>query len=975
MTFEQNAVLPRRFVTSVLPWLIGLGAAVVYFMTMSRWATLDSIEVVSRQSGWLWQPELNHPLAFVLYYPFRFLPEHLVPVGLNAFNAILAALTLVLLARAVALLPHDRTADQRDLAKDDFSLFSAKTAWIPPVLAAAVLGLQISFWESATAVSAEIIDTFIFAYVVRCLLEYRIDQRGSWMIRAAFLYGAGITNNWALIALAPVLLTAIVWIKGIEFFNSRFLLGMLFSGLAGLSLYLLLPLVQVISGSTPVSFSDALLANLSTQKQLLGITVRFLKENYRFFPLAATSLLPLFFIGLKWRSSFGDTSPVGILITKGVFHLVHALFFVVSLLVVFSPPYSPRQQLASLPFLGHFLNHTLLASLVVGYCSGYFLLICSPALRSRVRMNPLIRMFGYAGWSAVVLVLLLIPASLAGRNLEPVRLTNGGIMDNFIELTLSSLPAKPANLVSDDSKRLSLVRSYLAFQGRDGDFLFYDTYNAAWRDYHVTQRRQQGDRWPDTFATMTNSAKIMPRGLIAFLGQLVNSGPTYYLEPSFGYYFEVFKLEPEGLLYKAAFYSTNELFADSLPEESIAKNKQAWGKFDQQLLPKLQRWIPSDDSPRRHPAWLATLYRKLHLEDERVPTAEAVGNACSRMSTDWAARLQKQGKWVDATNALNRALILNPENVTARLTLAYNMARQEGKPAPSDVAPNIEDEFGKYQSWNDVMQACGPCDEPRFTFELGRTFFSGKLYRQSIQCIKRVVELEPTNYTANVWLADLYSMLGRPGESLKLVEHLRSQPEVFELTTPKTLNLDRLEATALFRQNRREDASAVLHRALQTEEPGVPFRAVAAQLFLQARMHAEALPLLKQIAEENPSDVRSLANLGYAYLQLGEYETAWKTLTSALELDPKNNVVRLNRAITLLRAKKYDAAKEDYLLLEQEFPKAYQVQYGLAEIAAANDNRTEALERFEECLKLSPPGTPDYLLISNRLAEISAESL
>jgi len=48
MRFEQNAALPKRFVTSVLPWLIGFVALLVYLATMNTSATFSSANMVAR---------------------------------------------------------------------------------------------------------------------------------------------------------------------------------------------------------------------------------------------------------------------------------------------------------------------------------------------------------------------------------------------------------------------------------------------------------------------------------------------------------------------------------------------------------------------------------------------------------------------------------------------------------------------------------------------------------------------------------------------------------------------------------------------------------------------------------------------------------------------------------------------------------------------------------------------------------------
>jgi tetratricopeptide (TPR) repeat protein len=966
MTFEQNSALPRRFVTSWLPWLLGLGFLVVYLATMSGWATFSSIGIVAKTSGWTWQPDRDQPLAFLIYYPFRLLSEQQIPVALNVFNAVLASLVLVLVARAVALLPHDRTSDERDLNDEPNGLLIGRFGWIPPVFAAALIGLHISFWENATSVSAEMIDALVVAYVVRCLLEFRIDERPSWLIRSAFIYGLGITNNWALIGLAPFFLMAVIWLKGVSFFNARFIITMALAGMVGLMLYLLLPAVGSLS-SPSVSFSAILKANLVSQKQMISLIFHYFKDNYRFIALGATSLLPLFFIALRWRSSFGDTSPIGIFIAKAVFHIVHAVFFAVCLLVLLNPAFSPRQVVPGLPFL----NHTLFTALVIGYCSGYFLIVCSPALRSR-RMNSLVRFAGYAGIGGVVALFIVMPVALVARNLEPIRLTNGKLLNVYMALATRAVP-DTANIISDDPGRLAIARAYLVHTGKAANKLFYDTQSGGWSDYHAAQRQAQGDRWPALFSGVTNSSQIRPAGLVAFVNQLVSAAPTYYLEPSFGYYFERFNLVPNGLVYRLVPYPTNELLSTAVDAEVVAENQKLWADFDEQLLSQLKPLLDTEFAPRKA-AWLNTLYQKLHLKDEGVGVAVPLGVYASRAANAWGVALQKRGLWPEAAAAFERAIDLSRDNVAANINLNYNQAYQAGNRAPVALAASVQDEFGKYNDWNQVMAACGPFDEPRFTFEQGQTFYNGGLYRQSIQTIKRVTQLDPTNYSAQVWLADLYTALGQPSNALEIVSLIRGEPSSFGLNPTKRLNLHRIEASALFRLNQKEPAKEILVAALKSPASDGQFQAIAAQLYLQAGMHIEALPLLESTVAAHPDDIRSLANLGYVYLQLEKFEQADQVLTRALEQDPKNSVVRLNRAITRLRSKQFDQSAEDYNLLAEQFPDAYQVHFGLGEIAAARNDVAGAAAYFEKCMKLTPPGTPDYEQVSNRLATIRSGS-
>src|SRR5262245_59576262 len=96
-----------------LPWAIGAGAMIVFLVTLNHWVSLASLPLVAKVAGWDWVLPHQMPLYFLLTYPFRWLPVASQPIALNAFSVICAAFTLLLLARSVMLLPHDRTHEQR----------------------------------------------------------------------------------------------------------------------------------------------------------------------------------------------------------------------------------------------------------------------------------------------------------------------------------------------------------------------------------------------------------------------------------------------------------------------------------------------------------------------------------------------------------------------------------------------------------------------------------------------------------------------------------------------------------------------------------------------------------------------------------------------------------------------------------------------------------------------------------------------
>jgi len=230
MTTQTRTDPRKKFAPRLLPWLLTVAAFAFYWFTLNRWVSLFNLSQVAGISGWTWQPEIVSPILFLVTQPFRWLPAPQIPLGLNVFSAVCAALTLGLLARSVALLPHDRTDAQRKREHSDFSFLTTGSAWLPPVLAVLVCGLQMTFWQNATNYTGETFDLLLFAFVIWSLLEYRLDEREWRLFLASVMYGAGMANNWALVGFFPAFAAAIVWIRGLSFFHLRFLQRMMCAG-------------------------------------------------------------------------------------------------------------------------------------------------------------------------------------------------------------------------------------------------------------------------------------------------------------------------------------------------------------------------------------------------------------------------------------------------------------------------------------------------------------------------------------------------------------------------------------------------------------------------------------------------------------------------------------------------------------------------------------------------------------------------
>ena len=976
MTPEHEVSSPKKFVLAFLPWLAGAGALAIYLVTLNRWVSLSSLQQVARVSGWTWQPELYGPVFWLLTYPIRWLPAPAIPLALNLFAAVCAALVLALLARCVSLLPHDRTHEQRLQETGKSALLSISAAWLPPILAVLVCGLQLTFWEHATAISSppppwgsgcEMLDLLLFAYVVRCLLEFRIDERESWLLRAAFVGGAAITNNWAMIGFLPAFVVALVWIRGLSFFNARFLGRMFICGLAGLLLYLLLPLLHGAVDSSPLPFWPALKANVISQKSILMLFYKYGRQEVAL--LALTSLLPVFIIGIRWASYFGDTSKLGIALATFMFHVVHGLFLIACIWVAMDPPFSARNKGFGSPFLTFYY----LGALSIGYCSGYFLLLFGgKASRSR-RLPPHIRLINNAITGVIWLLLLLAPGVLVYRNLPQIRTTNGPMLKQYAALMAQPLPPQHVVLLSDDSRRSLLLHAFAAQTGKSGDYMFLDTASLVWPDYHRFLKKKYPRRW-ESNPPKGITAQAEPLLLVQLISRLAQTNSIYYLHPSFGYYFEFFYPEPHGLVYKLNPYPTNALFSPLPSADLAAANEAFWAKADEQALPRVVAAVGQANTGKE-PGIMDRLAEEAHLAKESNKDAAIMAAFYSRALDYWGVEMQKRGQLTKAAAHFERAIELNPDNLVAQVNLECNKNLQAGQRSSVLVSKSIEDEFGKYRNWDQVIGENGPFDEPNFCYEQGRVFVRNNLYRQGAAQFDRVRTLAPENLIARIWLSQLYVVSQMPGEALKLVDQIRAQPSLADPLRTNRTEMLFVEASAHLALNDVRGAETAVQATTRQYPGDADLLATATQVYMKYSRYSNALNTIERELKIAPTNMNALVNKGFSCIQIGAFDQAIPPLTQVLAMDTNNYSALLNRAIAYLRADKLEAAQHDYDLLQKAFPTAFQIYYGLGEIAWRKKDTNAAVRNYQLYLANAQTNTAEAKVVGERLKQLKPRSL
>jgi tetratricopeptide (TPR) repeat protein len=973
MANETRTDPRNNFVPRILPWLLAAAAFVVYGLTLNHWVSLLNLQAVARLSGWAWQPEVYNPVFFFFSYPFHWLPVAKIPAALNLFSAACAALTLGLLARSVALLPHDRTDIQRAREQSDFSFLTIWSAWLPPVFAVVVCGLQMTFWEQATNCTGEMFELLLFAFVIWSLLEYRLDGREGRLFLAAAVYGAGMAENWAMIGFLPLFAGAVIWIRGLSFFNLRFIKWMLLCGLAGMLFYLLLPLVAMTAHDGPVTFWEAFKLNVAAQWDVVKLF--FVEPGVRkeLLLLSPASLLPVFVMAIRWRSAFGDNSKMGLALASFMFHVIHAILLFICVWAAFDSPFSARHLGFGLPFLTFYY----LGALGVGYFSGYFLLVFGtapavqvPKRKSSRRKGPdPIQSLNRVITAGVWLFAAVAMAGLAYKNIPQIRDTNDDTLKKYAALVEENLPRTGGILLSDDLRRSDLVRAALARDGRAREFMVVDTRFLPAPAYHRFLHKTFPQKWPDTVSPAEATNGVSPLHLINLLAMLAKTNELYYLHPSFGYYFEQFCLEPHGLVYKL-----NTLPGDTLrpplPDKNlIAANEAFWAQAEQiAFAPIIQTVTPPD--PLAPQSLGEKLLKLFHVAREPNPNADVVGPFYSRSLDFWGVQVQRAGYLTNAAAHFDMAQKLNPDNVVAAINLEFNQSLQAGRTVPIDLAKATTDHFGKYNSWNAVLNENGPFDEPSFTFKNGVVLMSGGLMRQAVAPFERVRQLAPDYLPARLWLAQAYLAARLPDRALDALREPLEQPGRFSLTETNATEFNLLTAAAYFQQNDNARGVMLVENEIARQPTNEILAVTAAQIYLKRGLFTNALVLIDRKLKAAPDDPTWLFGKGYAAIQIKDYDVAIATLTHLLTIQSTNNEALFNRAVANLQSGRLDDARADYEKLAATYTNSFQIAYGLGEIAFRKHETNEAVKNYELYLKTANPHTAEATNIIERLKSL-----
>jgi tetratricopeptide (TPR) repeat protein len=983
---NEKQIDPRnQFVPRFLPWLLGGAMLVVYVLTLNPWVTLQNIFQVALVSDWSWQPRIVHPLIYLATLPLRLAPAAHLPWLLNLFSAVCAAATLGVLARSVAILPHDRTEMERTHERSDFSFLTGWVAWLPPVAAVFFAGLQLGFWKHATSFTGESFQLLWFAVILWQWLEYRLDEAEWRLYLTAFMFGAGLADNWALAGYIPLFFMVIIWLRKLEFFRLDFLSRMTLSGLAGLLFFLLLPVKAKLTSMYPVGFWDMLHPNLGLDWMVIKL-VHEGTARKDIALMALTSLFPALVMSIRWSSSFGDSSRLGAALVNYVMHAVGLVLLGVLTWATFDPPFSAARLVQELAPGAPALTLYYIGALCLGYYLGYALLIFGKApVPSRRNPHPDPALPEPIAWLCPIIVIATLAGTVmaAGlllyKNTPLIHALNGDALFKYAQLSTQSLPREGAVLLCDSDdpsqdspNRALLIHAMLVREGRSQNFPVVDTMALRFSPYHDFLHKAYPKIWPEL--GVSNQVVGVPqlRNLL-ILSNISKSNKLCYLNPSFGCFLEKFYLEPHGLIYTLKSYPESTVLGPALDKSVLAENEAFWAGALAQTRPAIEHALHPPEY-KRLPPTLRWFMLHLHVTPESDPNALMAGTIYSRSLNYLGVQVQRAGDLATAATLFKDALDLNSNNVAASVNLDFNKTLSAGLPTPVSPTAVTADRFGNYHNWTEVLAADGPFDESSFCFDNAAFFMQADppLTHQAAAMFDRVRQLAPDNLPTRFFLAQIYIAFRQPDEALEVLKAPLAEPARFTLTgyDEASTELDVLAAGAYLEKGDNAPGVALLEKEMDRHPDNETLLMMAAQSFNMHHLYTDSLRVINRKLARSPDDPTWIFGKGLVSLQLSNYNDAVAALSRFLQMETNNPNALFNRGVAYLQSGHLDAARADLLQFQTAYASNLETAYDLGEIAWRQHQTNEIIRNYQILVANAPTNVPEMKTVRERLQAV-----
>ena len=915
-----------------LPLFVAVAAFALYAATMGGGVTANSLLLTSKLAGLDDAPMVGQPLLWLVTLPFHLLPIAWVPLALKLLAAALAAAILGLLTRTIQLLPWDHP----------WNAASRLTCAIPILTACVLCGLEFSFWQEATSAPGELLDLVLMAAAACLLLEYNIRKQARWLDAAAVIWGLGMAENWLMTITVPLFVVAVIWIEKLRFFRWAFVLRLAGLGFAGFAVYAVLPMFNGLNPHSSLTFGDAWLASLYHTKNAILLPYRICRGHHLLILAVTVSfLVPMLPLLIRMRDE-GTHNKSGVDIFQlWLYRSLRFCLLIVCFWLALDPTPGARHMIRQeLNFPMPLLTFDYLNALGAAFLIGNLLLISQLVVRDEYR-----RPRSTFPWKRIAVPvagvgLAIGAAGLLVRNAGTIVHLNFHPLERFGDLAVESLPADRGAVLSDFPEKLRVFEVALARYGRR-DWVAVDTRVLSSVKYRAQLEKQQPVGW----LTDKNRRELSPAETTQLLEEVARNERLFYLPPSYGHFFEVFYIEPAGSILELKLRNKDPFNVPPLSTNTLQANEKFWAAH-------WKAEFAACSVHRESSAWTKKM-AKCGLIPAGCEQDQVLGDWVSLPLDEWAVELQKQGHLLDAQVRLDQALQLNTNNISARITFACNTNLQAGLRLGLQDINVVLGQIGNPDRITNILNNCGPYDEPTMDFLAGSLLFSHGLLIQAAEQLERARVLAPGALPPDVALAEIYNQLRMPDRSRAMIDQIRQETRSVSTNSALDLNLALLESSSWLMQtnlaNARQSLQAVVKK--HPDDPEVASRVFST--YLAFGDVTNALDLLEERLTKMPDDVQTLNAKATVLMQAGHPADALPVLDHILLLT-NLTAARVDRAFAQLDLQNFALAKGDLMQLQSAGSSPDSVNFGLALVAEHYTDTNAARHYFQLCLSNTP---------------------
>lgn len=387
-----------------------------------------------------------------------------------------------------------------------------------------------------------------------------------------------------------------------------------------------------------------------------------------------------------------------------------------------------------------------------------------------------------------------------------------------------------------------------------------------------------------------------------------------------------------------------------------------------------------------------TLRRASRSEETRAPSGKPVRSAPTARSrrpqppqttavpADISTRLKEanalraKGRLVDAADAYNSVLALDPENVVALMALGYIATqRREFDTALKYLraASAIEPKNDRVRrAIANTLRQSSQAKLPETTTAVSAADISTRLkvanslrakgrMAEAADGYKAVLALDPDHMVALMGLGYIATQRHEFDAALKYLQAASA-------VDPKNIKVQRAIDDVLRRASQQSQSLGAT-----AESVDISARLKEANSLRAKGRMAEAADAYNGVLALDPENVVALTALGYIATQRREFDAALVYLQAASALDPKNIKVLLAIGDLLRKASRLEEARVTYEKVVTESPSNVRAIICLGLIARLSHDTASAISHFESALKIDP----NAQIATDMLGQLRSENI